>query len=240
MRIFRTAPVSTLALPTLALLLLTAPAQARDAAQDQDLASLAPVASLAPAQLPTDPLELALARWIESAAPRRDAERLADPLAGLACSTPPRIELRLEAGSPDLLALPRPSGPPLVSDVLGELPILSRAWALANDLVPASAERLRDLTLELGGASLLPDALRDWGGAVARGPYSRTDDSDGGSFTVDVRVVLSWRPHDSVHLEAGYSIAYAGGEYGAQLDGQSGRRAEFMRHGPWAAVGLDF
>lgn len=239
--------LTTLLLTGLSLSATLDRALARDAAEHAspivDFAASAPASRGAATTLPTRPLELVVARWAEEC-PARTRDGQLDELAPVGLDQRrARIVLRLETSPESLCVLPRADGPPLVSGVLEKLPILGQAWAIANDIVPGSSARLRDLTLELGGESLLPvlpDALRDFGGGLARGPYSRADDANGGAFTIDVRVVLSWRPTSVVHLEAGYAVAYAGGEYGAQLDGESGRRAEFLRHGPWVACGLDF
>ena len=190
------------------------------------------------ASLPRTPLDLAFACWVERASAARLAERLPEAPAPLSHE---RIVLTLEA--------PRVPGfdgrGPLVRDVLDELPLLGSAWAFAGSLVPTEVDGVvRAMTIELGGDSVrLPDVLREFAGALAHGPYSRSDDANGTAITIDIRLVLAWRPDERFRIEAGYAVAYASGEYGAQLDGShdpAGHRSDFLRHGPWAAVGLEF
>jgi hypothetical protein len=222
------------------LLLASSPALAREAADEPAPLRLEPAsASSSTRPAARRPLELALAAW------RRCRTRAEDELAPSSPSLLGRgpIVLELDATAERISRGPastRLDGMAALSDVLDELPLLGRAWTLAAELVAYDAELLRSMTLELGGDSFLPSLLRDFGGALARGPYVRQDDANGTAITIDVRLVLAWRPGERVHLEAGYAIAYAAGEYGRQLDGSPGHRGEFLRHGPWAGVGFDF
>jgi hypothetical protein len=206
----------------MALVLAAPPALAREGASSSQVIRFAP-------------LELAREAL---APPLRAPEDLAPDLTALGRG-PIRLTLELEP-SPAPERTPR-GARPLVGDVLEELPLVGRAWELAGALVPTDPELVRAMTLELGGDSLLPPPLRDFGGALARGPYVRSDDANGTAISIDVRLVLAWRPDERLHFEAGYAIAYAQGEYGAQLDGSPGRQhGDFLRHGPWAGLGLDF
>jgi hypothetical protein len=133
-----------------------------------------------------------------------------------------------------------------VVGITGILPILEPVRVITGVLTSQANELIgRRMSVELGDrVETRYTALHGLAGTIQRGQYLRTDDVTGRQFNFDVRLVLAWRPNDTIRLEAGYAVAYLSGEgridFGPTGPTTNDHTSSYLVHGPCATINFDF
>jgi hypothetical protein len=125
-------------------------------------------------------------------------------------------------------------------------PLLEPVRLLADLLVTRASELLATSNMDINVGDRVEEhytPLHGLAGDIQRGQYLRTDDVTGRQFHFDLRLVIAWRPNDTIRLEAGYGVAYLTGagrtDVGVTGPGTD-HAAVYVIHGPCAAVNFDF
>jgi hypothetical protein len=165
-----------------------------------------------------------------------------DPWIGLGPSVH-QLRLALTTSAPFPDESPKASAAERVP--LAFRPLLEPARVLADLIVGEVSNVFQGITWELAASDDEHhlDFLRDFAGDISRGPYTRKDDVNSLPFSVDLRMVLCWRPTDRIKIEGGYAVAYLAGEprEGFGVRGPTDdRRSPVMIHGPCAGCSFSF